>query len=924
MAMSLWGAAFTIPDTPKEAKKVVDKIKNPKDTKVSTSKVMKSDKVSVVDKLRLIRENVKRILGKYSDSTQLIRTKEELHSYIDKAIENNLIAIDTETDNSLDPITCKLMGPCIYTPGLKNVYIPINHVDITTRELLPDQLTEKDVKEEFDRLKTAINDGPVRIITHNGKFDYEVLKMTSDFEMPVYWDTMVAEKLLDENQKEYKLKVQYREKIDPDQEKYDIEGLFEGIEYAVVEPELFALYAATDAYMTYMLYMNQVERFSRPGHERLLKLFHEIEMPILPISAEMELEGVELDIPYSERLKAKYNDKLKVMDEQTAAEVKKYDSVIQEWRVTKEAMETTVKNGKLQRSKSEQLKTPINLDSPVQLAILLYDVLKVGVVNKKKPRGTGEEELEAIYAKYKLNICKVILERRGLLKLVNTYVDKLPNCVNSFDNKIHAKFDQLGAGTGRFSSRDPNLQNIPSHEKSIRLLFKASTVYKDICVDSESKIQVSDFYDLHTSDGWLCIKKIQVGSQVETTNGYSKILSIDKSDAHKYTIVLSNSDVLLKTRVRYILTGSDYSAQEPRMLTCFSSDSRMLDAYMHNKDLYAIIAQQAFHNNYWDNMEHNEDGTPNPEGKKRRGIAKTLLLGIMYGRGAASIAEQIECSVPEAQKIIDNFFKSFPQVGEWINKTNTDAKKNGFVEDYWGRRRRLPDIMKPKYSITVIGEDASLSANFNPILGTKGLVTGGGGTKQERWAEILSKCKGRKEYETIKENARKEDVLIVDNGAFIAQAERQCVNSRIQGSAATLTKLAMIEVYNDPVLRDLGFKLLIGVHDELIGSCPEENAEEVSKRLPEMMVYAAKKGGVDVPMKCDPEIEKNWYSNVLAAEINKEYKVLIEGDSKKAIDPVPPEEALEKLKRDYAFLDAVNIDDVITNGDGIVIREAQC
>ena len=85
----------------------------------------------------------------------------------------------------------------------------------------------------------------------------------------------------------------------------------------------------------------------------------------------------------------------------------------------------------------------------------------------------------------------------------------------------------------------------------------------------------------------------------------------------------------------------------------------MLQAYRDGKDLYAIIAQQAFHNGYWDNMEHYEDGSPNPEGKKRRGIAKTLLLGIMYGRGCASIADQIGCSIPEAQKIIIRSLRAF-------------------------------------------------------------------------------------------------------------------------------------------------------------------------------------------------------------------------------------------------------------------------
>ena len=528
MAGSLWGSSFEIPETPKVAKKVIDKVKNPKDTKVSVSKAIRSNKVSDADKLVLIRENVKRKLGKYGDATQLITTKDQLVSYIDTAIKNDLIAVDTETDNSLDPISCKLMGACIYTPGLKNVYIPINHVDITTREKLPNQLTEADIKEQFDRL----NEAKTKIITHNGKFDYEVLKMTCGYIMDLYWDTMIGEKLLNENRKgnkPYGLKTLYREMFDPEQEKYDIEELFEGVEYAIVEPELFALYAATDAFMTYTLYQSQVERYSIPDHKRLRSLFLDIEMPIMQVSAEMELAGVHLDLSYAKRLSKKYADKLEQMDKISDEEVSKYKDIIEQWRQTTEANEHPIKNGKETKSKSEQLNYPVNLESPTQLAILLYDVLKCGPVNKKKPRGTGEEELLAIYAKYKIELCNIILERRGLLKLINTYIDKLPTCVNPVDNKVHAVFDQLGAGTGRFSSKDPNLQNIPSKEKSIRCMFTASVDYHDNEVEDVLKLPITD--EVETNRGWVLGKDLTVEDLLkDSENNYIQITKIDKTD----------------------------------------------------------------------------------------------------------------------------------------------------------------------------------------------------------------------------------------------------------------------------------------------------------------------------------------------------------------------------------------------------------
>jgi len=121
----------------------------------------------------------------------------------------------------------------------------------------------------------------------------------------------------------------------------------------------------------------------------------------------------------------------------------------------------------------------------------------------------------------------------------------------------------------------------------------------------------------------------------------------------------------------------------------------------------------------------------------------------------------------------------------------------------------------------------------------------------------LRTCRTRFEKQSIKNQAKDKGIIIKDNGGYIAEARRQCVNSRIQGSAADQTKLAMILIGNDKQLKDLGFRLLLQVHDELIGECPEENAKEVSERFSALMVEAAK--DLKVPSKCDVEISKRWY-----------------------------------------------------------------
>lgn len=301
-----------------------------------------------------------------------------------------------------------------------------------------------------------------------------------------------------------------------------------------------------------------------------------------------------------------------------------------------------------------------------------------------------------------------------------------------------------------------------------------------------------------------------------------------------------------------------------------AKDQAMLDAYRAKKDLYATIAQSVYHNNYWDNMEHHEDGSPNPEGKKRRSACKCILLGIMYGRGVASISEQTGCSIQEAQKIIDDFYKGFPAVKAWTDKTQADAKKYGYVEDFMGRRRRLPDIQRPPIEVCYVDKTRPmLSANFNPLLGSTGLYASNQESDIDAYRKKAVAVKGRPQMEKLKAEALTKGIEIHENGGFIAQAERQCVNARIQGGASTITKLAMSRVHRDEELNRLGFRMLICVHDELIGECPEENAKACGKRLSEVMIDSVR-DLVACPMKCDDTITHRWYEDEVAAKLQEQ------------------------------------------------------
>ena len=675
-------------------------------------------------------------------------------------------------------------------------------------------------------------------------------------DIPVDWDTIIVYHLIDDNAYTYNLKNLYIKLIDPEQEKYDIEHLFEGVEYADVDPEIFALYAATDSMMTDKLFEYEYSILGEEDYKRVLALARETEIPCVKVTAAMELNGVYIDQEYAKRLQNKYHKKLDALDEKISYMLEKLKPQIDAWRLTPEASAVQKKkqsqkqydrakmgsgfdpeqwsyiNGewyKVSKSKLEQLDeevTPETLASPVQLGIILYDVLKCPVVNKEKPYATGEDELKAL--KQYAPLCDLMLQRRELAKLITAFIDSLPNQAN-VDGKVHCHFNQYGAATGRFSSSEPNLQQVPSHNKEIRMLFKASP--------------------------------------------------------------------------GCILVGSDYSQQEPRILAAFSKDENMINAYKNGKDLYATIATGVYHNKYEDNLELYPDGTLNPEGKKRRGNCKSLLLGIMYGRGVNSIAEQIGGTIQEAQAIVDNFYKSYPKVKKWIDESEEFCKAHGYVEDFWGRRRRLPDILLPKFTVRYKPGVADPSlGDFNPFIGCANRQTNTSLIAQ--YTTQVNAAKSRKQIDDIKAKADKDGIEIINNGGFISAAQRQCVNARIQGSAATMTKMAMVKLHNDERLKELGFKLLIGVHDELIGECPVENVDQVAKLLTDDMKSVGEEA-TGIPFKCDADISYNWYWSSYKSVVLKEFLDYAKDHNNNYT------EAFEYITKNHEELTSENLLDVV-------------
>ena len=453
---SLWGEEFSIQEE-EQTKQIIEKARKPKEIKpVSTEKLIKSKTVSIEDKLEAITNDVHNILGHYADDTQVIKDIDAFSKYIDAAIDNGVIAIDTETGDkdgygSLNTFDCNIMGLCLYTPGQKNAYVPVNHINRFTNEKLSWQITEEQIRVQLQR----ILDANVFEIYHNATFDIEVIKTTCGIKMKADWDTMVAAQLLNENEHK-SLKEQFKIHINPEQDKYNIEHLFKGLPYSIFDPELFALYAATDSYMTYKLFEYQRSEFRKPDMKDVYELFQTIEIPIIDVIVDMELTGVEIDTEYAKKLSSVYHNKLDEVQVRIDAELEHLAPLINQWRLTPEAnapQKSKSKSG-IGKSKNQQLSDPIDLGSPTQMAILLYDILKAPVIDKKSPRGTSAEILEELSNKY--HICELLVEKRGIDILINTFIDKMPQIIQK-DGRVHARFNQCGTQTGRFSSSDPNL-----------------------------------------------------------------------------------------------------------------------------------------------------------------------------------------------------------------------------------------------------------------------------------------------------------------------------------------------------------------------------------------------------------------------------------------------------------------------------------
>lgn len=721
----------------------------------------------IASKISQIVDKVEKHLGGYADEYQIIQDEAVLHDYISACIDNHYISIDTET-TGLDPLLDQLAGICIYTRGQKSSYIPVNHINYITEERVSNQLPIDFIATEFKRLF----DSKVDIDMFNASFDIRVFRHNKMPGAYCTWDGYLASRLLNENEPlgEGGLKKLHQKYVlNGEGDAFSFDELFKKVPFTKVPIKTGYLYAAHDPIITTELcdFQRQYlrEDSDREDMRQLYWVMKNIEMPCVEVVADMEDNGVLFDTEYQKQLSVKYAAKLNEVLTKFYTQLAEYQEQIDEYTV---------------KHPDAKLDNPINVNSPTQLAILFYDILGYESVDRKSPRGTGE----AIVSQFHTQLADTLLEYRGLDKLINTYIEKLPNCVNPNDGRIHCKFNQYGADTGRFSSQDPNLQNIPSHAKDVRPLFVASP--------------------------------------------------------------------------GYVLMSSDYSQQEPSCLATFckqAGSDALFDARFKGNDLYSEVASACFNTPYEECCEFDKDGHKNPpEYKERRNQAKPILLGILYGRGDNSVAEQLGCRLEDAQQLKTNLFKRFPEIQKFEQDSLNMAREIGYVTTVCGRKRRLPELQLDEFEFK--WKNGKVQTDDLLDFENKINYDVPDDIADKYWRK-LKKCRYNEKYAIIQE-AAKEGIQIIDNGAKIAAATRQCVNARIQGSAADLTKLALIELNRNERLKELGFRLLIPVHDEVIAECPEEDVKECAKLLADTMSKAAEEI-LKMPFSCDVECSRAWY-----------------------------------------------------------------
>lgn len=570
------------------------------------------------------------------------------------------IAIDTET-NGLNTISARIIGISFAVKEKEAYYIA-----------LPEDFQQ--TKKILEKFSPIFSDKSKLIIGQNLKFDLSILENYGIKVESSLFDTMIAHYLLDTYQRhnlDFLANKYLKYKMIPITALIGEAGKNQK-NMSEVNPKYISDYSCEDVDITLRLKNIFAEMLKEKNLENI---FYTIEMPLIKVLMTIERNGVNID---SESLK-------------------EYSLILQD------------ELNKIEEEIYKLAEEKFNINSPLQLGNILFEKLNIGDNKVKKTKtgqySTSEYELQKLY--YKHPIVQNILDYRGINKLLNTYVNNLANLKDPLTGHIHTSFNQALTSTGRLSSSNPNLQNIPIRNERGREIRKA--------------------------------------------------------------FIASDNN--------HIFYSADYSQIELRIMSHFSNDTNMLQAFnKYSMDIHTATAAKIFN--------VSEDAVT----KDMRRKAKTANFGIIYGISAYGLAERLQISRSEAKALIDNYFISFPNVKIFMNNSIENARKNTYVETLFGRRCYLPDINSSNHIIR-------------------------------------------------------------------SYAERTAINAPIQGSAADIIKLAMVNIYNKFIENNLKSKMILQVHDELNFDVLISEKEIVSAIIKKEMTNVVK---LNVPLEIDANFGNNW------------------------------------------------------------------
>lgn len=481
-----------------------------------SKEVLKPIKVSkqVTSSQHEIDESTKAVLEYFGDSPAILITSvAQLHEYVLKAIESGYCGIDTET-TGLDRIQDTIVGASLYYPGGVECYIPCKHIVPIFETPYKNQLTYEEVGAELQLFVEA----GTKMIFANADFDLAMIY--KDFKVdliPVcYYDVILAWRCLKEDEPDNRLKTLVWKYVHNQQgDPKSFSDFFNPKLFPYSRPEIAKLYAANDAKITYELFKWQLPYVTKShpkcqkNHlEKIADLVWNIEFPMIRVCALMHRTGVYFDSSVRDVLKKRYDFKY-------ADENGKLITMIQE--IIDQADAITVQKSPFKRG------LDFNEGSPKHVVYLLNKFLQCQVES-------GDKKTLTLL---NLPVTNQILKVRALGKLLNSFIDKLPEVVGP-DGRIHSTFKSIGADTGRMSSSDPNVQQIPSHATDIRHQFRATPAMEKIddCTQTNNGVEVTlGLYDtVYMADNTeKDVIDLQVGDVVKILDNNKEVSAIVKS-----------------------------------------------------------------------------------------------------------------------------------------------------------------------------------------------------------------------------------------------------------------------------------------------------------------------------------------------------------------------------------------------------------